>query len=365
MSRFLVASLLTTSALLAPRAAAADNCSPARVMVVLDKSSSMVTGMVGADTKWDVARGGLSNLLDAYGTKAEFGLMTFPKPNQCGAGTLDVAPGLNNKTSIVNALGAPPPTAGNYTPMAQSLEAAAAEPSMQAAPGARHVVLITDGWQYCVPYDPQTRFDGTDAIAALNARGIKTWIVGFGAEVDAAALNQMAVAAGTAKTGCDPASQDPAAPNNCYFQVDNAIELNQALVTIGGNVSAEICDGIDNDCDGEVDEDVTRSCSTACGTGTETCSAGTWGACDAPQPTAETCDGDDNDCDGEVDEDDSGLCSSDEVCTEGSCQPPNGEVDGDGGMQAGCACDSGQAPGVGSFALFGLLGALLLRRRRR
>ncbi|NVB79548.1 MAG: VWA domain-containing protein [Kofleriaceae bacterium] len=365
MSRLLVASLLTTSALLAPRAAAADNCSPARVMVVLDKSSSMVTGMVGADTKWDIARGGLGNLLDTYGTKAEFGLMTFPKPNQCGPGSLDVAPSLDNKTSIVNALGAPPPTSGNYTPMAQSLEAAAAEPSMQASRGPRHVVLITDGWQYCVPYDPQTRFDGTDAIAALNAKGITTWIVGFGAEVDAAALNQMALAAGTAKTGCDPTSEDPAAPNNCYFQVDNATELNQALSTIGGSVSAEICDGIDNDCDGLVDEDVTRSCSTACGAGTETCSAGTWGACDAPQPTTETCDGDDNDCDGEVDEDDSGLCSGEEVCTDGSCQPPNGEGESEGGMHAGCACDSSQAPGAGSFAMFGLLGALLLRRRRR
>ena len=363
MSRLLAASLLAATSIVAPRAAAARNCSPARGKVGHDQARSVVTGMVGTQTKWDIAGAGVGNLLDTFGTKAEFGLMTFPKPNQCGPGSLDVAPALGNKSAIVSALGAPPPTAGNYTPMAQSLEAAADEASMQAAAGPRHVVLITDGWQYCVPYDPATRFDGTDAIAALNAKGIKTWIVGFGAEVDAAALNQMAVAAGTAKTGCDPTSDDPAGANNCYFQVDNATELNMALSTIGGSVSAEVCDGVDNDCDGQIDEDITRSCSTACGAGTETCHAGTWDGCDAPQPSAETCDGDDNDCDGEVDEDDSGLCSGGEVCTDGSCQPPNGE--GDDGMHAGCACESGEAPGLGSFAMFGLLGALLLRRRRR
>jgi MYXO-CTERM domain-containing protein len=360
MSRLPATILLASAALLTPRAAAADSCSPARVMVVLDKSSSMVTGMIGGVTKWDIAVDGLGQLLDTYQAKAEFGLMTFPQPDQCGPGALDVSPALNAKPSILAALGDPPPTAGNYTPMAQTLEAAANEASLQVAPGPRHVVLVTDGWQYCVPYDPGTRFDGTAAIDALNTKGVKTWIVGFGAEVDASALNQMAVQAQTARPNCNPNSEDPAAADNCYFQVDNSAELLAALNQIAGSVSAEVCDGQDNDCDGKVDEDLVRACSSACGAGTEACTGGAWSACDAPQPSTETCDGDDNDCDGEVDEDDSGLCAGDEVCVAGECEPDNGET----GMKAGCDCDAGGTD-PSAFAPFAVLGLLFLRRRRR
>ena len=355
--------LASATLLVAPSpAAAADACAPARVMVVLDKSSSMQTGLIGGETKWSIAVGGLGQLLSTYEAKAEFGLMTYPQPSQCGPGALDVAPALKNKAAILGELTTAPPTSGNYTPMAQTLEAAAALPSLQAAPGSRHVVLITDGWQYCVPYDTTTRFDGTAAVEALVAQGITPWIVGFGAEVDAIALNRMAVAAATMRPNCNPNSEDAAASDNCYFQVDNQQELLAALNQIAGSVSAETCDGMDNDCDGQVDEDLTRACSSACGSGTETCSAGGWAGCDAPQPTTETCDGDDNDCDGQVDETD-GLCAADEVCVAGECQPP-GLDDDDTGYKAGCACDTGSTD-PSTLAPFALLGVLLLRRRRR
>lgn len=64
----------------------------------------------------------------------------------------------------------------------------------------------------------------------------------------------------------------------------------------------ETCDLLDNDCDGEVDEHVTRTCKTACGTGGEQCVQGVFTGCSAPQPQPEVCDGRDNDCDGRVDE---------------------------------------------------------------
>ncbi|MFT3714312.1 MAG: putative metal-binding motif-containing protein [Archangium sp.] len=43
----------------------------------------------------------------------------------------------------------------------------------------------------------------------------------------------------------------------------------------------ETCNSLDDDCDGVAD-DFTRVCSNACGSGTERCTTGLWGACDAP-----------------------------------------------------------------------------------
>ncbi|TNE47868.1 MAG: hypothetical protein EP343_18200, partial [Deltaproteobacteria bacterium] len=65
---------------------------------------------------------------------------------------------------------------------------------------------------------------------------------------------------------------------------------------------AETCDGKDEDCDGQVDNGLTRTCSTACGPGLEVCSGGSWQNCSAPKPQTETCDGKDNDCNGQIDD---------------------------------------------------------------
>jgi alpha-tubulin suppressor-like RCC1 family protein len=85
---------------------------------------------------------------------------------------------------------------------------------------------------------------------------------------------------------------------------------------------AETCNNIDDDCDGTIDNDLTRP--TACGAGacssagTETCSAGLWGSntCTAKLPVAETCNNIDDDCDGQVDED---LIPTPTSCGQGVC----------------------------------------------
>jgi hypothetical protein len=79
---------------------------------------------------------------------------------------------------------------------------------------------------------------------------------------------------------------------------------------------AEVCDGKDNDCDGNIDN-VTRPCTSACGRGTETCnfsddgnSNNDWTGCTAPTPTTEVCDGKDNDCNGSIDDNIAGMGSA-------------------------------------------------------
>ena len=73
--------------------------------------------------------------------------------------------------------------------------------------------------------------------------------------------------------------------------------------------SAEICDGVDNNCNGTVDDGNPGSgqtCSTGkqgvCSAGTTQCQGGTTVCAQNVQPSTEKCDGSDNDCDGQVDE---------------------------------------------------------------
>jgi len=132
-----------------------------------------------------------------------------------------------------------------------------------------------------------------------------------------------------------------------------------------GAPGAEVCDGVDNNCDGATDEgcecpaDATRECYTGtrgegvgvCRGGTETCvveaGGSSWGGCEGEVlPGMEACDGvEDEDCDGLVDE----GCT----CTVGMTRPCYGGPPGTlgvgacrGGMQSCSAAGWGACTGA-------------------
>ena len=106
------------------------------------------------------------------------------------------------------------------------------------------------------------------------------------------------------------------------FNVCSADGSGTACNAVPGAPQAEICDGLDNDCNGMVDDpfpNLGQSCSVGFGicrsTGSYACSSdGSAAVCDAVAgvPQAEVCDGLDNNCNGSVDEpfpDLGNLCS--------------------------------------------------------
>ena len=107
--------------------------------------------------------------------------------------------------------------------------------------------------------------------------------------------------------------------NDC----DGNIDENQLNACDGcGQVPEDICDGLDNDCDGTIDEDLLRECTTICNSGLEICGNGDWIGCTAQRPVGEECDGEDNDCDGLVDEGLNCQCPPEQVGALIPCSEP-------------------------------------------
>ena len=131
---------------------------------------------------------------------------------------------------------------------------------------------------------------------------------------------------GAVNEGCDCSAGDP--PAACGSDVGACSPGTQACVDgrlaacMGGTGPlAEVCNNVDDDCDGTVDEGISRACGTdvgECTSGVETCSAGRFDVCVGSQaPVAEICDGLDNDCDGMADESLTRACGS----SVGACRP--------------------------------------------
>ena len=120
----------------------------------------------------------------------------------------------------------------------------------------------------------------------------------------------------------------------CFHATDACIDgVAQTCDPMEG-AELETCDGLDNDCDGLVDDGLGT---TTCGKGicqhtAQNCIDGTAVLCDPLEGALqETCDGFDNDCDGLADEEDAD-----------GCQPYflDGDSDGHGTLETKCLCQA-------------------------
>jgi len=102
------------------------------------------------------------------------------------------------------------------------------------------------------------------------------------------------------------AACDTGIPGACRAGVATCVAGSFGECVALATPAAEVCNAIDDDCDGDTDEALTRGCGSdvgECQAGTATCRAGDWSACEGQiAPATETCDGRDEDCDGTPDD---------------------------------------------------------------
>ncbi|MCB9643869.1 MAG: DUF11 domain-containing protein [Myxococcales bacterium] len=319
--------------------------------------------------RWDVAQNTLKDIAYQYGgtaaqnysdRKIRFGLLSFNHSASLDAPLVSNPPQLQTALSNLQADGRTSYSIALLESIRHLQDDIARDPAQGRS---LNLLFITDGSPNEGCSGPlqivRDLYQGTGAYRLQASDGsirrVKTYVIGFGSSLDAGAqtcLNQLADAGGTRR--CDPSVAGCVA----YFFADQASVLKSALDAIIQSASIELCDGKDNDCDGQIDNGLTRPCKNGCGSGNETCRAGQWVDCSAPRSEPEVCDNKDNDCDGTIDNGLKRECKTacgvgTEICKAGTwegCTAPlpqtevcdgldndcNGQID-----ENGCACQDG------------------------
>jgi hypothetical protein len=191
------------------------------LLIVLDRSDSMDQSG-GGDSRWNIARAALDQILADHGDNVRFGLDMFASDNSCAAGHINVDVGVGTAGAISSAyMGT---NAQSGTPIRATMNALKNYGGLKDNQHPNYVLLITDGEESCSGW-----FDPPPSAPVQQLRNqtpsVKTFVVGFATSADSEQLNDMAVAGGTALPG----------PTK-YHRANNATELSDALSAILGTV---------------------------------------------------------------------------------------------------------------------------------
>jgi hypothetical protein len=276
----------------------ADECLPTgkNIVIAVDATQTMLLPPFAgaAMSKWNMVMDGLSIGLAGRDDELNLAYKAFPSAPVSCAVSAGVDLGFHASASGIQQTMMTTAPAGQVTPIGGALTAAMDALLDGTYAGENAVILITD-----LQASDDACPDVTTAAgvaATLAAAGIEVYVVGVGANVDVGALNTLAFAGGK------PTPNDG---NDRYFYyAETHSDVVDVLDAVLDNVAAEVCNGIDDDCDGLTDENIPPiGCNAECpGGGKATCVAGTWSACSVA-PVPEVCNGNDDDCDGLTDED--------------------------------------------------------------
>jgi hypothetical protein len=197
------------------------------MLIVLDRSGSMLDDGGGGTSKWDHAGNALGQLMTDYGDQIRFGLAQYPEGNNsCDDGAISEDIAANNGAAVLAALD--DPSDNNPTPLEDALqETVIGYQGLLDPDRPNYTLIINDGAPNCGPGGSNDFDDPSPRVTELFNMGILSFVIGFGDGVNPNVLNDMAEAGGTAKAGAEK-----------YYQADNAADLQMALDEIGGSVLA-------------------------------------------------------------------------------------------------------------------------------
>ena len=212
---------------------------PPNILLVVDRSGSM------GGTKWTQTKAAIQSVLGDLGNAVSAGILMYPAVKGC---TVPAEPQVvlapNQSTAIVNAMDTT--GTGGSTPMGRAMKVARTWLEGQALVGETAVVLAADGKPTDTCLEDCTGCDCTDPatclwcadlidcmyaevekqVEALQALGIKTYVVGFEGGFGATDfLISLATKGGTAEAGSSP-----------FYDAQDGSALADALTEITGTV---------------------------------------------------------------------------------------------------------------------------------